>query len=50
MLFGNDYGYRSGINATMRSHLSAIAINLAKRAELKRGDAVLDIGGNDAPC
>src|SRR5262249_37094936 len=46
-LFAENYGYRSGINATMRNHLATIAAQLAKRASLKSGDAVLDIGCND---
>lgn len=46
-LFARDYGYRSGINATMRNHLAGIAARVAERAKLKSGDAVLDIGCND---
>jgi SAM-dependent methyltransferase len=46
-LFADSYGYRSGINATMRNHLSAISATLVDRAGLKAGDAVLDIGCND---
>jgi NDP-4-keto-2,6-dideoxyhexose 3-C-methyltransferase len=46
-LFADSYGYRSGINATMRNHLSSITAALADRAALKGGDAVLDIGCND---
>lgn len=46
-MFSNDYGYRSGINMTMRSHLSAIAADLSRQARLERGDAVLDVGCND---
>jgi NDP-4-keto-2,6-dideoxyhexose 3-C-methyltransferase len=47
MMFGENYGYRSGINSTMRTHLSAIATDLARRARLQREDVVLDIGCND---
>jgi NDP-4-keto-2,6-dideoxyhexose 3-C-methyltransferase len=46
-LYGENYGYRSGINATMRKHLSSIAASVSSRARLQRGDAVLDIGCND---
>lgn len=46
-MFGEGYGYRSGINATMRHHLSGIAASAARRAGLAAGDAVLDIGCND---
>jgi NDP-4-keto-2,6-dideoxyhexose 3-C-methyltransferase len=31
-LFAQDYGYRSGINATMRNHLAGIAARVAERA------------------
>jgi len=46
-MFGNSYGYRSGINATMRGHLAGIAAEISARAGLGIGDAVLDIGCND---
>jgi NDP-4-keto-2,6-dideoxyhexose 3-C-methyltransferase len=46
-LFAGNYGYRSGINATMRNHLAGIAAHIGARAGLKSGDAVLDIGCND---
>lgn len=46
-MFGDNYGYRSGINATMRAHLSGIATRLSQRIELMPGDVVLDIGCND---
>ena len=46
-LFAQDYGYRSGINATMRDHLAAIVARVVERGNLKSGDTVLDIGCND---
>lgn len=46
-MFGDNYGYRSGINETMRAHLSGIAASITQRAGLKAGDVVLDIGCND---
>ena len=46
-MFGDSYGYRSGINTTMRDHLVGISAKLASRARLEPGDAVLDIGCND---
>jgi SAM-dependent methyltransferase len=46
-MFGEGYGYRSGMNATMRNHLNAIARRIADLAGLQAGDAVLDIGCND---
>lgn len=47
-LFRRTYGYRSGINQTMRDHLASIAAEAAASAGLKPGDLVLDIGSNDA--
>ncbi len=47
MLFGNNYGYRSGLNPVIRDHLSSIAANITKRVSLERGDIVCDIGSND---
>jgi hypothetical protein len=46
-LFAENYGYRSGINATMRNHLAMIAARISKRANLRSGDVLLDIGCND---
>ena len=47
MMFSAEYGYRSGMNQTMRDHLSAIAAELTRRARLDSDDAVVDIGCND---
>lgn len=46
-MFGDNYGYRSGTNATMRNHLGEIAVAVASRAAIVPGDVVLDIGCND---
>ena len=46
-LYTYGYGYRSGINATMRGHLAGLASWVEKRCGLKAGDIVLDIGCND---
>ena len=43
-----DYGYRSGLNASMVRHLTQKIGKLEQFAELKAGDTVLDIGSNDA--
>lgn len=43
----NFYYYHSGANAMMRKALMDIARQAEKRAPLKRGDLVLDIGCND---
>lgn len=46
-MYGNNYGYRSGLNPSMAAHLSAKAKWLQTRYDLKDGDIVLDIGSND---
>ncbi len=43
----HDYGYRSGINSTMRRHLEELAAEAETMAGLARGDVVVDIGAND---
>ena len=42
------YGYRSGISGTMRAHLQAYNDEIRKIVDINDGDAVLDIGSNDA--
>ncbi len=46
-LYRRGYGYRSGINQTMRDHLSGITQQLECHIDLKPGDTVLDIASND---
>ena len=46
-LYGKDYGYRSGLNASMVRHLESKVSWLLKRRPLVAGDVVLDIGSND---
>ena len=45
--YGQDYGYRTGINKTMTEHMRKITHQLSKRVGLKNNDAVLDIASND---
>jgi len=47
-LYGPDYGYRTGINATMTSHVKKITRTLVKIVSVKKNDWVLDIASNDA--
>jgi hypothetical protein len=47
-MYGDNYGYRSGLNQSMVSHLTTKVANLEKRVALKPGDCVIDIGSNDA--
>lgn len=46
-MYGDEYGYRSGLNASMVRHLAAKVESLVKRRPLEKGDLVLDIGSND---
>ncbi len=46
-MYGENYGYRSGLNASMVRHLTQKIHFLEKLADLKPGDVVLDIGSND---
>ncbi|GEP06046.1 class I SAM-dependent methyltransferase [Methylobacterium oxalidis] len=47
-MYGDNYGYRSGLNASMVTHLTQKIDFLEKFVDLKPGDTVLDIGSNDA--
>ncbi|GAN76373.1 S-adenosyl-L-methionine-dependent methyltransferase [Acidisphaera rubrifaciens HS-AP3] len=47
-MYGDNYGYRSGLNASMVRHLGQKVAELSAYAGLRAGDAVLDIGANDA--
>ena len=44
LLYGDNYGYRSGLNASMVTHLHSKVLELKKIAGLSSGDWVLDIG------
>lgn len=47
-LYTERYGYRSGINQTMRDELNGIAKDALKRLKKKKGKiVVIDIGAND---
>ncbi len=47
-MYGENYGYRSGLNQSMVRHLTQKISHLERIADLKAGDTVLDIGSNDA--
>lgn len=47
-MYGENYGYRSGLNSSMVLHLTKKVYNLEKRISLKNEDIVIDIGSNDA--
>ncbi|MFM7070894.1 MAG: class I SAM-dependent methyltransferase [Planctomycetota bacterium] len=46
-MYGENYGYRSGLNQSMVNHLAAKTRHLSRFADLQAGDLVLDIGCND---
>lgn len=46
-MYGDNYGYRSGLNQSMVRHLAQKIRELERQADLRPGDAVLDIGSND---
>jgi hypothetical protein len=47
-MYGDNYGYRSGLNSSMVSHLTNKIKGLERLAGLKDDDLVIDIGSNDA--
>lgn len=46
-MYGQNYGYRSGLNRSMVEHLGSKINGLLKRFPVGKGDFVLDIGSND---
>lgn len=47
LMYSGHYWYRSGVTQTMRDALKEVATIAVKLANLRPGDAVLDIGAND---
>jgi hypothetical protein len=47
-MYGDNYGYRSGLNQSMVNHLSEKVRFLERSVSLEPNDVVLDIGSNDA--
>ncbi len=46
-LYGENYGYRSGLNPAMLAHLTGKIRDVEALVGLQGGDTVLDIGSND---
>ena len=46
-MYGDNYGYRSGLNKSMVSHLQNKVNNILGVVDLNPGDLVIDIGSND---
>ncbi|HKQ70283.1 MAG TPA: class I SAM-dependent methyltransferase [Polyangiaceae bacterium] len=47
-MYGDNYGYRSGLNQSMVRHLQGKVRRLQAMVPLSPGDTVVDIGSNDA--
>ncbi|HTC00206.1 MAG TPA: class I SAM-dependent methyltransferase [Ferruginibacter sp.] len=47
-MYGDNYGYRSGLNASMVKHLQQKINTLERLAQPTEKDLVIDIGSNDA--
>ena len=41
-LYGDDYGYRTGLNKTMTNHVKSV-VEVLKNVKLRKGDYVPDI-------
>jgi NDP-4-keto-2,6-dideoxyhexose 3-C-methyltransferase len=46
-LYGQNYGYRSGLNQSMLQHLHHLVEKITSIVDLRPADFVLDIGSND---
>ena len=47
-MFGDSYGYRSGLNSSMVEHLAEIVSGIENLVSLDSQDFIVDIGSNDA--
>lgn len=47
-MYGANYGYRSGLNASMVAHLHDSIKKITKQVKLRKGDLIIDIGSNDS--
>lgn len=47
-MYGDNYGYRSGLNPSMVRHLQEKMSRVLARVPVGAGDVVLDVGSNDA--
>lgn len=47
-MYGDNYGYRSGLNASMVTHLTNKVHMLERMVNVSANDLVIDIGSNDA--
>jgi hypothetical protein len=47
-MYGDNYGYRSGLNSSMVKHLHEKVHNILNIVNLEKGDLIIDIGSNDS--
>ena len=47
-MYGDNYGYRSGLNKSMVKHLHEKVTRILGQIDLHDGDLVIDIGSNDS--
>lgn len=47
IMYGDNYGYRSGLNSSMVQHLERRVRDIENRIEFQNDDVVIDIGSND---
>lgn len=47
IMYGNNYGYRSGLNQSMVDHLKSKYEKISKQIRLNDNDIIVDIAGND---
>ena len=47
LLYGENYGYKSSLNNSMKIHLEKISKFLKREVKLPRGTTIVDIGSND---
>jgi NDP-4-keto-2,6-dideoxyhexose 3-C-methyltransferase len=48
VLYGDHYGYRSGLNQSMVLHLQRKVEKICASVQLHEGDIIIDVGSNDA--
>lgn len=46
-MYGDNYGYRSGLNRSMVEHLTSITNEIKSRIDIQEDDLIVDIGSND---
>lgn len=47
-MYGENYGYRSGLNRSMVAHLHGKVKRIIRQVELSEADLVVDVGSNDS--